>query len=1272
MLAAPSAHAAAAVASTSADNDGSPRRKIPRSGGITTHVTQFQATTSIPPAAQPPAIPLAAKPSYAGAIAAAAPSANPAKPIATSATPNDEPPSICLQAMIAGAKMLRKSKSLPASPSDATTALPSLGVLIKSVHFNKKQWRHYALFGCTEIEIVAAPNTTYPDELNPSIHPCRMVCMRSDLLNPKTPINASFLHVVTTQDIHDLKDLKVLAEFLPDGFGKIHYEPTGMHVKLMSSTYKSGADIKHTYLRPIYNHLGKKHLLIPVSNFHLFGKDYPGLEEAVLPAGTHVQFKIGMLPTDGGSFAFNLRLCTVLPFDNCYGSPPVKMESMIKLQPGGFKVDLHVAPFGISLKSEKCELLNEHIKTKIPQDSIALYITHSNDTMADVFSASVGELDRAFVASPLNCSWNTANLDQIVEMILKIKNNDKLNEHKAAKKQFTVVFTLANQNQQNIVTKTIAESYNTHKHAGHSLLHANGGVLLVLQPTTHSSKGIVAQVNAAQILSKAHCSALHSTHTFPPGYRVPYVKVTGRKAPDGQEQILGYSLTHISLLIFADSAKDSKLLERVIDLSVLDVDPIQITNETISIQWQPGSLKDEQSSHPILKLLEDEDFLRQAEVDRPKQERKKKHDDVIRTAYIKPRPGYNQAVLATLQMRKDILVLPNQSIDEDGFLLRSSRPYPTEGFELLKHPVTKFIQFISPYAIRIIRNDGFSNAVIPDVLKLDKTVAHNDDNFSLLPSAGSPWTEVIANGIHSTLGCTLLPPSEMCPYSYYIGGFTGFPTSEFLQEKVFLALSNCPLPVVDSRDETKEGGVFIQYLKSSIRPSTLHTKDVTIAVFSYHETTREVLKNIANVIDFETNGSLYQVTTGLQYLSVQATAVSITKGEAMCEEALNVIKAKYQEGANVNGYPQEWNEQDHHPYPDHDAEEQKEEEFVAAGNRRSARNKAKNGNTNTQQAKQTNNAPHNNQQVQSKKGNQFLALGDDDDVSAFNDPAVVAIATQPTPRKADAGDFDTTKDWRITNYLKDKWSGHRPEQQTQSVAKLVVTIWSRDHSDYHNKQLGNNFTGAKKLGGLLAALGRSRLKSLQQVTALLKDAIRNGTDVDKLCNKLDVINQDARELPVNSPQPQPQQQPAPQPQNSSTNGKQPNQPQLRTNNKDTTPNTANKNTITSHFNPLKTIPIDFTTSQDEISNTQADELMQSDAGSSPSSPGQGDKSKHLDGGLIPEEKADSSEPLPSSPFKTIANLASRALEFFSDNPAAGGAPYPAPNHSTAVGDGSSN
>jgi hypothetical protein len=350
------------------------------------------------------------------------------------------------------------------------------------------------------------------------------------------------------------------------------------------------------------------------------------------------------------------------------------------------------------------------------------------------------------------------------------------------------------------------------------------------------------------------------------------------------------------------------------------------------------------------------------------------------------------------------------------------------------------------------------------------------------------------------------------------------------------------------------------------------------------------------VIDFETKGSLYPVTTGLQFLSVQASAVSIAKGEAMREEALNVINTKYRESSGGNGDSQDWNEQDHHPYPDHDAEEQKEEAFAPASNRKSTRNRAGSGNTNSQQATQTNTAPPNNQQARNKKGNQFLALGaSDEDIELCNDPSVVAAATQSYERKADAGDFDTSKDWRITNYLKDKWNGYRPEQQIQSMTKLVVTIWAREHSDYHTKQLGNNFTGAKKLGGLLSAIGRSKLKSLKEVTALLKDNVRNGTDVEKLCSKLNTIIQEARDLPETNPQPQPQQQPTSQSPNSSTNGKQSNQPLPRPSNKIITPNTANKNTITNFFNPLATIPIDLTSSQE--SNTQVDDHMQLDGGS---------------------------------------------------------------------------
>jgi hypothetical protein len=207
------------------------------------------------------------------------------------------------------------------------------------------------------------------------------------------------------------------------------------------------------------------------------GSEYPILEQAVLAEGTHVNFRIGIDPTVGRSFAFNIKLVTILPFDNCYGSPPQKLDSMNQKQPGGFKLDLHVAPFGISLRSDRCELLAKHVEGKIPADTIGLHIIHSNNDIQDPHFVSVGQLDRAFRNSGFKCTWNTADLDQIVNMILMIKSNNHFNNHRAANKQFTLIFSLANQNQQNIVTKTIADSYNTHKYAGHSLLnpHARWG-----------------------------------------------------------------------------------------------------------------------------------------------------------------------------------------------------------------------------------------------------------------------------------------------------------------------------------------------------------------------------------------------------------------------------------------------------------------------------------------------------------------------------------------------------------------------------------------------------------------------------------------------------------------------------------------------------------------------------------------------------------------------------------------------------------------------------
>jgi hypothetical protein len=128
----------------------------------------------------------------------------------------------------------------------------------------------------------------------------------------------------------------------------------------------------------------------------------------------------------------------------------------------------------------------------------------------------VGELDRAFRTAHKS-NWDQTNLDCIVEMILQIKKNNTLNDHNALKKKFTVVFQLANQNQQNVISKNIADSFNIHNSTGHKLLHPQCGVLMEFEPTAPTSKGI-AKVNAAQILSKAHCSSLRSTHHYTPGY----------------------------------------------------------------------------------------------------------------------------------------------------------------------------------------------------------------------------------------------------------------------------------------------------------------------------------------------------------------------------------------------------------------------------------------------------------------------------------------------------------------------------------------------------------------------------------------------------------------------------------------------------------------------------------------------------------------------------------------------------------------------------------
>ena len=1239
------ANAAASAAHAMDDGTNSPKRKVSKVNNGKPRFVPFHVD-------QAPRI------TYAGAASNAAPTKPP--PVATADPSPVEKPSICTQFLITGESMLRPSHGAAAPAADPSKIPPILGVLIKSVLTYDKKWKHYAMFNCTEYEVVAAKDQPFPESLLPSAHPGRIVSIRSDLVTPRSAILASNLHVPELADIQKWNNIKVLTQLLPEGYGKIHYEPTGMQVKVMSSTYKSGPDDKVSFLRPIFNHKTESYLQIPVSRLTLGdSKETPDLEQSLLPQGTHVKFKFCPGLTTGKTYAGNLSLVTILPADNTYGSPPIKVDSIIQQQPGGVPVDLHVAPYGITLRSNRCTLLTQHVKELIPKDSIPLYIIHSNSRVKDLNSVSVGELDRSFRAAHKS-NWDQTNLDQIVERILQIKNNDVLNGHKAQKKKFTVIFSLTNQNQQNVVSKNIADSYNIHNPTGHSLLHPDCGVLMELQPTVPTDKGI-AKVNAAQILSKAHCSSLRSTHTYPPGYAIPFVKDSGLVEVDiaVQEVIIGKSHTHVSILAFGESFKSSPLKEFCINVDKDVVQPLQMENNVIAIQWKFTRKGD--PKNPIVDLITNKEFLKLARVEEPKAAgRKRKFDKVIKTCYITPQPAYAKTVLSTLLKYKDVLVMPSNALDEEGMLVRTNRPYPKEAFDILAHPGAQYVQFLSPYALRLVFASGFSREIIPELLKLEKTVAFSEGNFSLSPDAGSPWSEVFTEGAHATLGRTLLPPIAQCPHTSYIGGFTGFPTTHWLEEVLFRTILDKHLMVVDSPEETKAGGVYIQYLKSTIRPKTLQGKDTTISIYTQDSTVRKTVVDMVSLVGHFSSDSLYQVTDGLQFLTVQSSAVSLVRGKALEEEALASISTIAYPSSKDSDASLPHDSADHAPDgAPSDLQDNKEDQWneVTGSNRRSTRsNKA--GNINKSQPKPSHNPTQNNQQSQSHKGNQYLTLpASDDDVELWNNPSIIAAAEGKNSRKADAGDFDTNKDTRITQYFFNKLGGARTDEQIKKIITPVVTIWARDFPNYQGNQLGTNFTGKKSIGGLISAIGSNSNIGMRPVVRMLERCVREGRTREALCDELSKYLEDQTKLittkqsnNTSPPQQQPQQTKKKATPPSSSLSTTPATPHTdnNTTNKHTSTNTA----ITKFFNPLSTIPINLTSSQETEADDGSTDLEMD--------------GKHVDTDLVSgdDQYTEKKKGEPTSPFKSaLASVASRALDFFktpggtpllTDEPAAGG------------------
>jgi hypothetical protein len=95
--------------------------------------------------------------------------------------------------------------------------------------------------------------------------------------------------------------------------------------------------------------------------------------------------------------------------------------------------------------------------------------------------------------------------------------------------------------------------------------------------------------------------------------------------------------------------------------------------------------------------------------------------------------------------------------------------------------------------------------------------------------------------------------------------------------------------VVDTPEETVAGGVYIQYLKSTIRPKTLQGKDTTISIYTQDSAVRKMIVDMVSLVAHFSSDSLYHVTDGLQFLTVQSSAVSLVRGKALEEEALASI-----------------------------------------------------------------------------------------------------------------------------------------------------------------------------------------------------------------------------------------------------------------------------------------------------------------------------------------------------------------------------------------------
>ena len=118
-------------------------------------------------------------------------------------------------------------------------------------------------------------------------------------------------------------------------------------------------------------------------------------------------------------------------------------------------------------------------------------------------------------------------------------------------------------------------------------------------------------------------------------------------------------------------------------------------------------------------------------------------------------------------------------------------------------------------------------------------------------------------------------------------GFKGVTPAKWIQTNIFKDNLPAHIAIVDSKEETKGGGVFVQHLKPDKAAAMgLSGSETILSIYSANAKTYQSLEELSRHIDIISHGTIHSVTEGLQYLTLRADAVSVETEELLDTVAL--------------------------------------------------------------------------------------------------------------------------------------------------------------------------------------------------------------------------------------------------------------------------------------------------------------------------------------------------------------------------------------------------